>query len=279
SWMLKVVSESLDWSFASKPLRGSFPETILQTFGRHPWLKTGYPFPRFNLVSASRFLYDYSPVGLVDTLRDLPFLVGARGPKSRFFLGQTKQTIEKKFLPEIKLKQKAAEEVLRDARREFKSAESALKAAQRKAEKGGELPGVDLSVQERFDVAKEALKQTRERYAALVLQRRRLLTASRNLTEANVPDAAEFLARQAMGTLGGLGAAWAIRASDGAKDTEWYQYRVGGRTLDLRPFAPFVQYLMVGDLLNDLYKYTDWQGLSKKLQEEGLTSQAAFLTE
>jgi hypothetical protein len=57
-----------------------------------------------------------------------------------------------------------------------------------------------------------------------------------------------------------------VRASQKDEGTPWYKVKVSeNHTVDLRPFAPFVQYLFVADVLQDFYDNTDWGMVSEDL--------------
>ena len=57
----------------------------------------------------------------------------------------------------------------------------------------------------------------------------------------------KVLSRATIG-LGMLGAAYELRKSEYAGE-KWYEIKVGGKTLDSRPFNPFAAYLFVGDVI------------------------------
>jgi len=82
------------------------------------------------------------------------------------------------------------------------------------------------------------------------------------------------------GTFGLLGAAIVLRSQEAAQGTRFYQYRIDRGEgedpymLDLRAAAPFVQYLMVADVLVDLWRYTDWAAADQEAMTAGVSGRA-----
>ena len=60
----RAVDEALDWTFAKSPIRGSFGDSIMRMYRAMPPLTLINPFPRF-MSNAVKFLYDYSPAGIM----------------------------------------------------------------------------------------------------------------------------------------------------------------------------------------------------------------------
>jgi hypothetical protein len=71
-----------------------------------------------------------------------------------------------------------------------------------------------------------------------------------------------------------------LRADQLDKGTKWYQLKydipgLGETVIDTRPFAPFTQFLFLGDVVNDVLQYTNWQGMWTDL-EEGASPEEAW---
>src|SRR3990167_1215163 len=60
----KAVNEALEWTYSKSPDRGSFGDAIMRAYKAMPPLSTVNPFPRF-MTNAIKFLYDYSPAGIM----------------------------------------------------------------------------------------------------------------------------------------------------------------------------------------------------------------------
>src|SRR3990167_5158458 len=60
----RAVDEALDWTFAKSPIRGSFGDSIMRMYRAMPPITLINPFPRF-MSNAVKFLYDYSPAGIM----------------------------------------------------------------------------------------------------------------------------------------------------------------------------------------------------------------------
>jgi len=64
----KAVDEALEWTFAKSPARGSFGSAIMTAYQAMPPLTLINPFPRF-MANAVKFLYEFSPLGVMSLLR------------------------------------------------------------------------------------------------------------------------------------------------------------------------------------------------------------------
>ena len=356
-WMVDATTTALDYTFASPTLPGSIPDTILKIFGDLPAFKIGYPFPRFDIVATMRFLYDHSPVALVDNVfRGIPYAFGGR-PRTRLQMGMVAKDIAEKYIPELDQKLVTQQDrfggaiqslheahgnvkrLVADSRRlaaegtpeEMQTAleleRSYLEQARQRAEalKGavdrqqqqpGMLPdtlGADAEalakataeVQQHRSLVTtlerrianrvekplppaEELKVSLEDAMAQVNQRSQeakdaqrairwleiqqgwLEKGYRDYKAIGAPTLPEFMGRQAVGTLGLFGGAYAIRSSQGAEGTEWFQYRLGegenATIVDLRPFGPYVQSLFVADVVRDHQLHTDWQKVTEEVE-------------
>lgn len=290
----QAASRSLDWTFASHPLDGSVPAEILKFLSRgiaQMGTAIAYPFPRFNLVSAPRMVYDHSPVAVLDNLvRGVPKLLGAPFPErfqTRATWGMVLKDIETKHLPELGGKLAVAKARVSETRALWatanKRAGTLRKLTARAKERGTldvtDLPGQLARAEEEAAFHRSALVEWRENRAILESQVRHLRTRARQLQRAQVPTIHEAIARQLTGVAVPLALAWYLRRSSMGEGTEWYELRLpfdlplekekeGETRLDLRAFAPFVQYLFVADVLNDVLEHTDWDGFRAELGEE-----------
>jgi hypothetical protein len=275
-----AVSAALDYTFAANPLPNTVQSKVLEIFNNipfvSPFLRMGMPFPRFNWVSAPRFLYDHSPMALLD----IPGLAFGMGRLSR---GMELKALDTRIIPDV-VREIAEAKFTREKHYqdfltnqvEAAQARKTWRALEKKAETQGSLQGMEgelhelsQTVHDRLTKAAEAraiFKEAESRVKRLDKQRTDGEKRSQQLREIGAPSPAEFLGRQAIGMGVMLPLAYMLRASDGAKDTKWYEYRVTppgtdhAVTLDFRPFGPFVQYLLLGDLLHDMWTHTDWEG-------------------
>ena len=60
----RAVDDALEWTFSKTPERGSFGGAIMQAYNVMPPLTLVNPFPRF-MANSVKFLYDYSPAGIM----------------------------------------------------------------------------------------------------------------------------------------------------------------------------------------------------------------------
>lgn len=60
----KAVDEALEWTYSKNPIRGSFGSAIMTAYRAMPLLTLINPFPRF-MTNAVKFLFDYSPAGIM----------------------------------------------------------------------------------------------------------------------------------------------------------------------------------------------------------------------
>jgi hypothetical protein len=285
-----AVSASLDYTFAANPLPGSPQAGILQFFNSFkifsPFMRLGMPFPRFNWVSAPRFLYDHSPAALLDIPAKVLFNSG------RLARGMELKAIETQIIPDLvreistaKYTRETSYQAFLQNQVEAQAARKAWRALEARAEKQGSLQGLEAeltqhaeTVQNRLTRAAEARAEYREaqaRVKRLEKQRVEQQGKAQEYKEIGAPSAAEYLARQATGMGIIFPLAYMLRDSEGAKDTKWYEYRAdvpgaGPVTLDFRPFGPFVQYLLIADVVHDVVNGTDWDGWAAEVKQNGL---------
>lgn len=297
------VAASLDYTFAAKPYPGSIPGMILQTFSNIPVfsaaLRMGFPFPRFNWVSAPRWLYDHGPAALLDIPLGLmaPFTSEGAPLKGRLYRGLEGQQIETTMLPGLAAKIGKAEYDQAGALQEFVSAKvdaqaaaKQFKAIEARAAKSGMLPElhtelveVGRQLQEKIATAESAKAQHAEATTSIKEMKRQQKTLEEKLLkikEIGAPTLPEYFARQTVGMLM-LAAAYHMRSQEGAKDTKWYEYNLnipgsGRHTVDLRSVAPFVQYLLPADVIHSIVNDTDWDGVRQYFKDSDSTKANPF---
>jgi hypothetical protein len=281
-----AVSSALNATFAAKPYPGTIPDALMRIFsaeGIGPVLRTGYPFPRFNLVNAPRWFYDHSLAGLFDApLYALNVAGRAIGvPGSAPFKGRLYRGIEAGLIhdqiPKITQQINGAQYDLAVTTQEYTAATLAAKQAgieyrrlERRAEQTDTLPDdikdamvrVGEEMHAQINAADDALADHRDAGRRLKeFKRQQQLYEEKEMaaTEAGMPKSfGEYWGRQASG-LALLGAALVIRSSRNADDTKWYEYRIKGHTYDFRAYSPVpVPFLLPADVLIDAWRHTDW---------------------
>lgn len=289
------TSAALEATFAGRVSKDSIPGWLIRSINDLSILKLGIPFPKFNFSAAPRWLFDHSPAAVVDLIR---FPLDAFGVTStegtmrggRLYRGVRAQTIERKTLPNLLLQIGQAEKAQGTALAELLSTQREMQIRNRQVARleqrqqpglqpEGQTPLTEaIAARDQLARRRETLKatMTEERRAVgdLKSEQKRLLEVLADARGINAPNVSQYFARMAVGTVGGLGAAWVIRAQPGAEGTRWYEYRVEREgkdpiVLDFRPFAPFAQYLFVADVMNDFYKHTNWETYHQQLEDTG----------
>jgi hypothetical protein len=295
-----AVSQAMEATFAGQTSKDSLPGALIR-FINEAWpLKLGMPFPRFNISAAPRWIYDHSPAALLDLARfplDRAGITAPRGTVAggRLYRGVRAQEIVRDELPALQLRIGQAERAQGTALQELLGTQREFAIRQRQVNRlgrraaNGQLPTTGDPLAE----ATAALEQLGRRRTQLKSQvaehkgivtdlkseQKKLLNRVVDATGINAPNYSQFLARMGTGTVGMLGAAWVIRAQDGAQGTRWYEYKIDrgeGKDpiiLDMRPFAPFAQYLFVADVLQDFQTQTDWA----KVKSDTLTEEEGML--
>lgn len=64
----RAVDEALEWTFAKSPGRGTFGGDYIRMYNAMPLMTLVNPFPRF-MANAIKFLYEYSPAGIMSLIR------------------------------------------------------------------------------------------------------------------------------------------------------------------------------------------------------------------
>ena len=287
----KAVGEALNFTFAGDLIRkgygtdhlnrpkGGANTGIIDILNKLPIVREGYPFAKFNLSAAPRYLWDHSGLGLL--VEPLYAKVAGRG---RYHLGTTGKRFRDVLIPEIDQKVGAAQVEMGTALNTWQGVKDEITARRRldaryqKMSVGdASLPGIADKIQANR-TALNALEATSmeagERYTAADKNLKDLLSQKATLAEvvaqAAAADAPEdfqtLFARNMTGAAVMLPLAMMIRASQKDEGTPWYKVKVSeNHTVDLRPFAPFVQYLFVADVLQDFYDNTDWGMVSEDL--------------
>jgi hypothetical protein len=284
------VAGALEATFASRASKDSIPGALVR-FVNTAWpLKLGYPFPKFNLSAAPRFIWDHGPWALMDLVRfplDAAGITSTNLGGSRLYRRVRAARYEQSSIPELVGKRQAAEGRLGSAVRDLVASRRELAVRNRlvsrlegKAQAG--LPEVQTALEQatslrdqltrRVDRAQQAVGTEKSSIRDLRSQEEKLLESVREAHGIGAPTLPQYFARIATGTFGSLAAAFVIRSQPAAQGTKWYEYRVDREgkdpiTLDFRPFAPFAQYLFVADVMQDFSQHTDWAKVHQDMQE------------
>lgn len=297
-----ATSTALDYTFAANPMPGTAPDYLLRTFTKIPVvshaLQLGMPFPRFNFVSAPRWLWDHFPMmplpdlllhGFNTLFRSESGSPIFRGRFSQMRQMQAQEGILKQLDAEIGRTDYDASKHLGDfmaAKGPAANARGALKSlgqneASELPDLEGDLGEVRAGHESTTDAADAAKAKWREAEARLGNLKSQRETARKTYAGLQGVGAArsqsEYFAR-ALGTgTAAFTAAYLLRRSPGADGTRWYEYNIkvpdlpgmpGGPTkVDLRPYAPEVQPLLTADLVADIEDYTDWDSIKQEIQE------------
>ena len=290
-----ATAAALESTFSGQAARGSIPGALLHAVNTMWPLKLGYPFPKFNIVAAPRWIYDHSPAALMELIRfplDTIGLTSGEFAGGRLYRGVRAQRIQKTALPELAGKRQEAIGRLGAAQREYlaTSREMGVRTRQvRRLEARGDQPRLPegrttlQAAQEareqlgrRRSQVQERMTLERDRIRKLKAQEDKLLDVVRDAQGINAPTIPQYIARMTSGAAI-LGAAAVIRAQPEAEGTRWYEYRYDKGDgsdpdiLDFRPYAPFAQYLMVADAMQDITRFTDWQAAHAQAPADGWT--------
>lgn len=298
--MFTATAQSLEATFAGRTSKDSIPGFLIRGINEWWGAKLAMPFPRFNLSAAPRFIWDHGPWALVDLVRFPLDNLGWTAKKGsvgggRLYRGVRAQQIVRDELPALQLQIGQAErrqgeslQQLLTTQREWQVRQRQIARLTKRAQQG--LPDVTTTLEaaqeaqaqlaRRRDQLKAAIYEQKTVVTDLKAEQSKLLERVTDATGINAPNFAQFLARAGVGTAGMLGAAWVVRAQEGAKGTRWYEYRIDrgeGKDpiiVDFRPFAPFAQYLFVADVLQDFYSQTNWAKVKDDVmtEEEGMVA-------
>jgi len=287
----KAVGESLNFTFAGDLIskgygndpqfrpKGAVNTEIVHILNKLSIVREGYPFAKFNLSAAPRYLWDHSGLGLL--VEPLYSKVAKRG---RYHLGTTGKRFRDELIPKLDQDVASAQVAMGTAlntwhgMKEEITARRRLDARYQKMSLGdASLPGIADKIQANktaLDALETKSMDAGERYAAadnklkdLLSQKSKTMEVIAQAAAADAPEDFQTLfARNTTGAAVMLPLAMMIRASQKDEGTPWYKVKVSENlTADLRPFAPFVQYLFVADVLQDFYDNTDWGGVSEDL--------------
>lgn len=302
-----AVHQSLNFSFAGELITkgfgkdvtgsaiGSMPAYLVQQLNKLPYFRAGYPFPRFNLSAAPRFLWDHSIIGLA-----LDPLYAKTFKRGRFFLGQKAGKHLAENIPEANRAIALHERELGDAlmgrltlKRRLQTYDKLIARGEKALAKAATAPLPGLAqTQKQLDLHRAEAASLRAKLGTMdaqvataqdqlkrwKAQKAELESTVKQAVEANVPmDWNTLVARNLVGGGALLGAAYLVRTMEGAEGTPWYILKVPkpfgnpGETieLDFRPFAPFAQYLFVADVLKDAFEYTDWSAVAEDWERDG----------
>lgn len=290
-----ATSAALEATFSGQAARQSIPGALLSAVN-YAWpLKLGYPFPKFNLVAAPRWIYDHSPAALAELLRfplDQMGFTSAGFKGGRLYRGVRAQRLQAGAIPELAGKRQqaigqvgAAQRELLATSRELGLRTRQVKRLEGRAQQG--LPEADTALEQatrardtllqRRGQVQGQLETARTRVKQLKAQEDHLLAVVKDAQGINAPTVPQYLARMITGTAL-LGAAAVIRSQSGAEGTRWYEFRndkADGSDpdiLDFRPYAPFAQYLYVADVMQDVSRFTDWAGAAEQAETDGWTN-------
>ena len=292
--MLRYASNAaLEMTWAGQLANRSIPGALVKAVQDYWPAKLVQRFPRFNFSAAPRWIYDHSPAALLDLVR-LPFdaagwsSTGKAMGGGRLYRGLKAQTYQTDVIPALRGEITQAEGELGGSVLELQSTgrEWAIRQRQVKRLEGraqASLPDTQTALTA-ATMARDQLAQRRDRLKGQISQHKttvqdlqaqegRLWKEVQNATGISAPTWSSWMARMTSGTFGLLGAAIVVRSQEAAQGTRFYQYRIddeeGGDPymLDLRAAAPFVQYLMVADVLVDLYRYTNWDKAKAQAQD------------
>lgn len=251
-----AVSAALDYTFAADPLPGTAPSYLLQAFQKTPvlsfLLQLGQPFPRFNFVSAPRWVWDHFPLQwAVDV--PLAYLRGQMGDSNPIFRGRWHQMEQVRQhertmldldtqVQRTKYQAAEAQQAMLQAFEESKQAAAVLTAIDAKAREAGSapIPGLDTEiarVKSQLEAAQQTAIQARQRAQALDATARNLERQQEKATQTREHLAAvgaakspqEYFARNATGlAMAAAGYAfWQWKTSQsrvpGEPDTQWYE--------------------------------------------------------
>lgn len=287
----RAVGEAMNFTFAGDVIRtgygrdminrpqGAGNTAIIDVLNKFVTVREGYPFSKFNLSAAPRYLWDHSGLGLL--VEPLYAKVAKRG---RYHLGTTGKRFRDVLIPEIDQKVAAANSELGTALLKWQAVKDEITARRRLATQYGKLsvdqanlPGVQDKIQANRAVlngleaksmeAGDAYLAADSTLKKLQAQKATLAETVAQAAAADAPeDFATLFARNMTGAAVMLPLAMMIRADQKDQGVPWYKVKMDeDHTVDLRPFAPFVQYLFVADVLQDFYDNTDWGKVSEDL--------------
>lgn len=253
-----AVSTALDYTFASNPLPGTAPHLLLQGLQKVPiisWAaQMGVPFPRFQFVSAPRWVWDHSPImPVADLALNLLSMVRPEASDyAQFGRGRYFQMLENRratqtlldldmHIGQSRYDMSIAEGKFNAARDAADQGKKILRGITTRAQEGGILPEIESDIARiKSQLAAHDTEAIVNRAKVKELDARvKNLTASRKNVEANVSalqevgaakSPQEYFARVATGTaaMAAFYAMWQYKASHsttpGSPDMKWYEF-------------------------------------------------------
>lgn len=284
------IAGALDFTFSGALIKKGFGK---DEFGRpkvahNAWLiekinqvsgiRAGYPWPRFNLSAAPRFIWDHSGVNAVVESMNQVLLehAGLGTVRTRFALGKKAAALETKLIPELETKFRDAQADMGEQLQKVQALsreQSIRKRMIARLERRGLGAAADAEWPH-LEQLTNVLEREMEAFSRAE-DRMKGLTSQINAEQAIVDQAkavsapetyAELWGRAGAGVSAMLVPAMLLRAEQEGKGTKWYELRydipgIGDKVIDTRPLAPFTQFLFFGDVLNDLQANTDWAGV------------------
>lgn len=295
--MLRFASNAaLEMTWAGQLANRSIPSALVNFVQSYWPAKLVQRFPRFNFSAAPRWIYDHSPAALLDLVR-LPFdyagwtSTGKVMGGGRLYRGLKAQQYQTDIIPGIRSEITRTQGELGTAvldlqatSREWTVRQRQVARLQARAQQG--IPGTQTALDSalelrdqlarRRDQLKGQIRTHKTTIQDLTAQEEKLWKEVQNATGISAPTWSSWMARMTSGTFGLLGAAVVVRSQPEAEGTRYYQYRIEREgqdpfMLDLRAAAPFVQYLMVADVLVDFWRHTNWEQAEQDAEAAGPT--------
>ena len=302
-----AVSGALDFTFSGALIKkgfgkdefnrpkGAMNASFIDLVNKFPAVRAGYPWPKFNLSAAPRFIWDHSGVnGVVETLNQvlLEHTGGTVGvQRGRFYLGKKGAYYADTGIPELQSKYRDAQadlggslQKVQALSREFNIRKRMMGRLERKGlleAANAERPNLAL-LEQGLQREMESFERTDDRMKGLNAQINGAQAIVDQAKDVRAPQTyAELWGRAGAGIATLLTPALLLRADQQEKGTRWYELRynipgMGDTVIDTRPFAPFTQYLFLADVMNDLSHNTDWAGVSEDLDNQVPMSEAIY---
>lgn len=294
-----AVSGALDFTFSGALIKkgfgkdefgkpqGSLNAWFIDRINEVAVVRAGYPWPKFNLSAAPRFIWDHSGVNaFVETANQLllesrnltgeHLFSGIQGvQRGRLYLGKKAAAFEQHAIPELQGKYRDAQADLGDSLQQVQALDREFSVRKRmvaRLERKGlfEAAAAERPHLETLETALQRQMQNYERAGDSMKNLQSQITNRQAIVDqakaVRAPESyAELWGRAGAGVATMLVPALLLRAEQRGKGTKWYQLRynipgIGDTTIDTRPLAPFTQFLFFADVLNDLYAETDWAG-------------------
>lgn len=299
------VAGALDFTFSGELIKkgfgkdefgrpkGALNAAFVDLINKFSGIRAGYPWPRFNLSAAPRFIWDHSGVNAVVEGVNQALLehTGVGVQRGRFYLGRKAATYEQGSIPEAQQKFREAQADLGDQLQKVQALSREHTIQKRliaRAEKRGLLQQAAAG-RAQFETLDKALEREMAQFERIEGRMKGLTSQISTLQEvvdqskaARAPETySELFGRAGVGVAALLTPAILLRAEQQDKGTKWYELRydipgLGDTVIDTRPLAPFTQYLFFADVINDLDANTDWAGVHDDLAQGMQMSEAVY---